>query len=323
VDDQTLVNLEIQGVGIAYWYLPANEPYGVNVLQDTFRNTIECLIPQHRQYHVQWTIPGKPSSSGQLQLIAEAPSKALWIATQEALKSRPRVTIYLTVLEDKPNPLSVKILMPGFNSVGWYNRLPDDQLSHQNREIFEAIRNFARPRTEPNRTPLRIWSGVENYDSREILQDPLSMVLPAEKDPGLELDIWMREYLAFTFDTVVVRPEFEEYRIICMMDHMKEDLAYENCPSKILAPWQGYVTLERFRRAVRQLLGDFNPGQEYIAIEQPQSDQTFLIGPDMTELQWRFHVFDWLDNSTIFFRRHQAMPSGECLLTPGELAETN
>lgn len=312
-DNKTLVNLNVRGVGIAYWYLPANKPHGVNVLQDTFRNAIECLIPQHKRYHVQWDIQGNPMWSGQLLLITEAPSVALWDATQRALGSRPRVTIYITVLEDKrSNPLSVQILMPGFNSVGWYDRLPDTELSHQNPAIFQAIRNFALGRTEPIRTALRIWSGLENYDSAENLDGPRSMVLPIEQDSTVELDIWQEEGLAYTWDAVVVRPEFEDYKFISMTDQTKADMAYESCPSETLGAHHGHITLKRFRDVVTKLLVGFNPKEDYITIEQSQSDHTFIIGPEMTEVQWRSQVFDWFDNPTILFRRHERWPPGKC-----------
>lgn len=312
-DNHTLVNLNVKGVGIAYWYLSVNKPYGVNVLQDTFRNAIECLIPQHKQYRVEWEIQGNPKSSGQLQLIAEAPSVALWDATQKALGSRPRVTIYITVLEDQPNPHSVKILMPGFNSVGWYDRLPEADLSHQNPGIFKAIRNFALGRTELNRTALRIWSGFENYDSAGNLERPRSMVLPVKPNPEVELDIWQTEGLAYTWDAVVVRPEFEDYRFICMTDQTKADMTYESYPSETLGTYLGQITLGRFRRVVGRLLVGFNPEEDYVIIEQSQSDQTFIIGPEMTEVQWRSQVFDWFDNPTILFRRHVRSPPGERL----------
>lgn len=313
-DDPTLVNLNVRGVGIAYWYLPAKEPHLArhnNVLQDTFRNAIECLIPQHRKYRVQWEIPGT-ESSGQLQLITEAPSVALWDATQKVLGSRRRVTIYITVLGEKePDSLAVKILMPGFNSVGWYNRLPENELSDQNPVIFQAIRNFALGRTEPSRTELRIWSGVENYDNDGNIERHLSMVLPVEPNPEVELDIWQIEGLAWTWDAVVVRPEFEDYKFICMTDQTKADITYESCPSEILGAYQGHITLQRFRNVVGRLLVDFNPMEDYVVIEQAQSDQDFIIGPEMTEVQWRTQVFDWFDSPTILFRRHPRWPPGE------------
>jgi hypothetical protein len=313
-NDRNLVNLNVRGVGIAYWYLPEKKPH-LNVLQDTFRNAIECLIPQHRKYRVQWDIQGNLESSGQLQLIIEAPSEELWDATQKALGSQPRVTIYITVLEDKkPDPLAVEILMPGFKSVGWYNRLPDADLSQQNPVIFQAIRNFAQRRTEPSRTALRIWSGVENYDNDGDLEKRLSMVLPIKPNPELEFDIWQIEGLAYSWDAVLVRPEFEDYKFIFVTDQTTTDMTYNNCPSETLEACQGHITLRRFRTVVGRLLVDFNPKEDYVIIEQGQSEQTFIISPEMTEVQWRTQVFDWFDCPTILFRRHERWPPSEYLL---------
>ncbi len=323
-DSPAVVNLHVEDVGTAYWYLPSN-PHGVNMLQDTFRNAIECLIPQHKMHRVRWLIPGRedqPISTGQLLLIAEAPSMELWNATQKALGSRSRVDIYLTVLEEnstRSDQLAVKILMPGFNQVGSYNRLPEDQLGNRNPDIFPAIRNFVRQKTLTDQTRVRIWAGVELYEDPSNLStnlaDARSMVLPAEEDVGTEEDIWQSEFLALTFDAVVVKPDFDNYRIICVTNQLELDIAYENCPSEELGTSQGLLTLANFRRCVRRLSGNFNLKKEYISIEQPQSDNTFLIGPAMTERQWRTQVFDWLYSPTILYRQHQNWSCRECLIS--------
>jgi hypothetical protein len=312
-DNQTVVNLEVPGVGIAYWFLPSS-PEGVNILQDTFRNAVECLIPRHRQYSVQWAIQGtegQPDKTGRLLLMAEAPSVALWNATQEALGSGDRVNIHLTVFEGTQcSQLAVKILMPGFNQVAWYDRLPDNDLSHQNQEIFRAVRNFVHLRMTPDRFPVRIWAGVQLYDDLDNL-DPrrtLSLVLPAESDLGVEADIWESEFLALTWDAIVVRPNFQTFMVICMTGRKRDDMGSGNYYCGELQAIGGLLTLARFRDTVREISEGFNQEEEYISIEQAQSGHTFLIGPGMTERQWHTQVFEWFDSPTIRYRTHRHWP---------------
>ena len=293
---------------------PSFEPAGVNILQETFRNALECLIPQHRHYRVQWLIKGtesQPSLSGQLVLIAEAPSLELWNATLEAIGSRRRLTIHLMVLNDEA--MKVKILIPGFNKMGYFTRLPNNQLHQRNPHIFPAIRNLARQWTAPYRTRLRIWPGPQHYEDLENLKSrgTLSMILPAEEELEEEENIWQSEFLALTTDAVVVTPSFDSFTIICLTNQTRDDVANERCPSEVLDTISGVVTLSLFRDCVRRLSGDIIQEDDYISIEQPKSGHKFSISPWMTEREWQTQIFDWLDNDTIMYRTHKNWPISE------------
>lgn len=319
-DNQHVVNLEVRGVGIAYWHLPSR-PKAVNIRQDTFRNAIECLLPEHRQYCVQWSIKGtegKPDKDGRLLLMAEAPSVALWDATQEALRSGDRVTITLMVVDNRNNDHEVRILMPGFNRTEWYNKGARHGMLPSNPDFFRAIRSYAQPRTVPDRYPLRIWAGVQHYENPDNLLDEtknrLSMILPVGPDCEADTNIWQSEYLAYTWDAVVVRPHFEFFVLVCMTNRTGKDLADGQYRNGVHSAEDGLLTLARFRNAVREISDGFNEEEEYIEIDQAGSHDTFLIGPGMTERQWHFQVFSWFDSATIHYRVHRNWPISECLL---------
>jgi hypothetical protein len=344
--DKQVVNLKVPNVGIAYWYLPSSG-IAVNVREETFRNAVECLLPQHKQHRVRWSIDGTTGHSGmngQLLLMAEAPSKALWNATIKALFAGNGVNITLEVIEDRvsltkvgdslprveESSLQVGILMPGHNMKGWYERNREEDIFRQNTQIFPAIRAYAQTATSPDILPLRIWPGVQYYDDRLNIanwsRDHLSKVLPGEPNTEVEQDIWLSENLAYTWDAVVVKPDFNWFMIHCLTDKTKEDQSRGDFLSKEYSEDEdGLLTLDKFRITVSLMLNEvddeqntelihFSEEQDYISIQQTESGETFWIGPGMTQYQWHSQVYSWLNSHNIYFEVHQNWPVSKCLL---------
>jgi hypothetical protein len=304
----SLVLLEMRGVGTAYWYVPYNNSNGVsgvNEYQDPFRNAMECLIRNHRVYTVSWRLSKKPGSSGKIRLIAEAPSKGLYKAVVEAkqlasaAKDTGRIAILIEVIEDKEAKDSVKILMPGCNTVGWY-RKPSEADPTTGSEVFKTIRGFVR-RERPGEAPIRIWTGPQLYTDGK--PSDKSMILPLNPDPDAEAEIWLNG-LVWTEDAVVVRPECTALKIIDVSD--VEVLANPSPNAKSLT-WEredSSFLLADLRRLLCQMFQTFEPtSNDCVSIEQPSTGYTFVIHPNMTELQWQFQVLDWLHPPNIHVRQ--------------------
>lgn len=304
-----LVYLEVKDIGIAYWYLPKNRSeniIGVNQYQDTFRNAMECLLPDHRGYTVKWTLSKEPHLAGELHLIAEAPSMELWEATKEALKSKGRVTINFEVIPNAKD--TVKILMPGRNSVALYRKISGAGSMNERLRVFKVIKDFVQ-RAGLDQTAVRIWSGPGNYSRTD---QRLSRILPPKRDNNVETDVWMSEGLIWTEDSVVVRPELTEFRIIDVTNSIAMGTPNPDARSVTWGPPQSTMSLTGFRECLLKLFINFDPSRECVAIEQPSTNYTFIITPDMTELQWRFQVFDWLHQSDVRVRRNHGYRLGEC-----------
>lgn len=315
-DDTSVVELHAGKGGkvFAYWRLPnnleENAIIGTNQYQNTFRNAIECLFENHIQYVVDWEIfdstgweTSESAARGRLVLAAEAPSKTLWEQTVRLAKAGTRVRVRLTIVEDKENQKKkrMSLIIPGANNVV---QLPvpadSDDLQVPTPGVFQAIRTALQDRTRPRQTPIRVWPGPENYTKSNDSGDVRHHVLNAQAN-GEDGDraSWLISALPYTKDGIVARPEFGGFDVIDALDN-KRTARWNKPQATENLEW---TKLSTFRRVLKSqtLWPNYKIG-DYFAIIQPLSNDTFVIGPEMTEEQWRYQVFDWFDAPMIYVR---------------------
>jgi hypothetical protein len=332
-NEPDLVELFLENVGVAYWHLPVNryEAVGVNQHQDTFRNAIECLLPEHRQYVVKWELgdQSKVRKRGQLVLAAEAPSETLWDATLGQLRNSlrsARIRIILTVVSKNDLVSAKELRLEDYDKtkgelmivVPGSTKIAKSPLSggHDHAEFLERIRTAIHIKTSPRIPAIRLWSGSQNYCSEE--QAFRYVIIPPSEEAG-DSGLLVNAGIFLTTDAVVARPEFENFKIIDVQD---KDNSTAWDPQKVeqLKPSSNrfveahyhvnYYSLDSFQKALLKLWPDYWT-TEYVGIVQSQSGETFIVGPEMTEQQWRLQVFDWLDDENVKVQRNLGTALGK------------
>jgi hypothetical protein len=312
------VELELEGVGIAYWYIPINykDALGINQLQETFRNAAEYLLEQNHEYVVDWELQGTPRSGeglaverpaeGRLILAAEAPSKELWDAVTIRLSRRDQllkesrdgpsatnddtfcqelIRLRLTIVPQAQK--QIKIIIPGERRI----------ISHQapvDASVCRTIRNAVRERAI-GKSKAAVWNGSKRY--RAQWQTPMVYLDPDANDSEDDLFVKMSG-LELGTGVILARPDFEQFTIFDVNPG-------NNANQRSSTAWGGVIkTVGSFRKAIKLLWPDFNEDKEEVCINQAKNDDTFVIGPGMQEYQWRLQVYDWLNSPKLYvFRR--------------------
>jgi hypothetical protein len=313
-----VIELELEGVGTAYWYTPINykEGLGTNQLQETFRNAIECLLENHQDYVVDWEFEEESPSSGELTaekpvagrliLAAEAPSKELWDAAMTKLlrrnqamketKNSPNATnddaicqelikIRLTVVSHDQK--QVRIIIPGERKITTYQAPVDVNIC---RTIRRAVHDRA-----VEKPKARVWNGLQNYYARS-QTSILHLTLEANDNEEDEEAFKMGAF-DLGISAIVVRPHFDQFTIF---DASRVGISNQQNS----AVWNTkFKTVTSFRRAIKILWPDYDEDTEEVCINQAKSNDAFVIGPDMQDYQWRLQVYDWFDSPKLYVIR--------------------
>lgn len=302
------IMLEMEEVGAAYWRVPSDDfsKLSVNEHQALFLSAIKYLLPNHIGRFVKWKLSKAPSSNGEIYLSAKVPPVELYKAVDQALDlareagDTGRITVLFEEIPDDVNNEreKVRIFIPGCNEVGWYRRFPEADYVRENIQMFDSIREFVL-RQRPGQGPIRFWSGLEHYESGNVSK---SMLLSRDKDSAADTDIWRRGSLAWTVDGVVVQPEITALKIIDVRNVEKMGIPNPKAKSLIWKPAGGSFSLADFRQRICRMFKTYAPMGNSICIEQPSTSHSFVIQPDMTEHQWQFQVFNWLNPPDIHVR---------------------
>jgi hypothetical protein len=288
-DEYNLVKLHINGSdSVAYWRLPLNYEnkdflagpkydwncFGQNQREETFRNALECLLPNHWAYSCTWRIRDT-LSTGTLVLSGEGPSEELWTAVRMNMAKKRPIVIDLQVRGIGKTRRYLggnsRVIIPGsIKEQSFPAGMPDMWTEAMVTQHIHPLRTKA----------IKVWTNVDDWaQGKESNAGTMEMF--DDLSPKTVLPI-------FNYDRVSVARE--NFCCLKIWDWDTGKFTWLMCPNR----------LSFFKAAVMRVWDDYDPRKgDYFAVVHPRKGRVFVVGPETTQQQWHFQFHELLDDFNV------------------------